>query len=155
MSGIFLLDASARTCKEDFCCCNLIGLYRSRENKGSIRWYTNTKAGKYFSCYLYLYLSGQVVYFHQTDYYCIILSHYLQLQLTVNRKKSASEFLFNQPVACYSFNKELRHRCFLVNFSRKPFLQTTLGLLLLYLFNISIISPNLISHGGFSSQFRH
>ena len=58
-----------------------------------------------------------------------------------------SEFDFNQPVAWYFFNQRLRHRCFLVNFaklSRTPFLQTTLGLLLLYLLNISVISPNLV-----------
>ena len=37
-----------------------------------------------------------------------------------------SESLFNQPVACYFFNKRLRHRCFLVDIaelSRALFLQ--------------------------------
>ena len=64
-----------------------------------------------------------------------------------SQETPVSEFHFNQPVACYFFNKRLRHRCFLVNFakmSRAPFLQTTLGLLLLYLLNISVISPNLV-----------
>ena len=68
--------------------------------------------------------------------------------------------LFNQPVACYFFNERLRHRYFLVNFaklSRIPFLQTTLGLLLLYLLNIFVISSNLvlISQRGFSNHLRH
>ena len=64
-----------------------------------------------------------------------------------SQETPVSEFHFNLPVACYFFNKRLRHRCFLVNFaklSRTPFLQTTLGLLLLYLLNISVISPNLV-----------
>ena len=64
-----------------------------------------------------------------------------------SQKTPVSEFHFNQPVACYSFNKRLRHGCFIVNFaklSRTPFLQTTLGLLLLYLLNIFITSPNLV-----------
>ena len=43
-----------------------------------IRWYSSTKADKCSSCYLFLSLSEQVVYFHETDY-CINLSHYLQL----------------------------------------------------------------------------
>ena len=58
------------------------------------------------------------------------------------RKIPASESLFNQSVACYFFNKRLQYRCLLVNFtklSRKPFLRNTLKLLLLYLWNISII----------------
>ena len=54
-----------------------------------------------------------------------------------SQETPVSVFHFNQPVACYFFNKRLRHRCFLVNFaklSRTPFSQTTLGLLLLYSF---------------------
>ena len=42
-----------------------------------IRWYSNKKADKYSSCYLFLPLSEHVVYFYEADYYCIILSHYL------------------------------------------------------------------------------
>ena len=45
---------------------------------------------------------------------------------TIQRKRTASESLFNQPVACYFFNKRLRHRRFLVDIakpSRTPFLQ--------------------------------
>ena len=64
-----------------------------------------------------------------------------------SQETPVSEFHFNQPVACYFFNKRHRHRCFLVKFaklSRTPFLQTTLVLLLLYLLNISVISPNLV-----------
>ena len=104
--------------------------------------------------------------------YYIILSHFLQLLTKVlkigvlsktfhdSQETPVSEFHFNQPVTCYFFNKRLRHRCFLMNFaklSRTPFLPTTLGLVLLYLLNISIISPNLllISESGFSHHLRH
>ena len=77
---------------------------------------------------------------------------------TVHRE--TPEFLFKQLLATYFFNKRLRHRCFLVNFaklSRAPFSQTVLGLLLLYLLNISVISQNfvLISQSGFSSLLTH
>ena len=64
-----------------------------------------------------------------------------------SQEAPVSEFHFNQPVTCYFFNKRLRHRFFYVNFvklSKTSFLQTTLGLLLLYLLNISVISPNLV-----------
>ena len=40
-----------------------------------------TKVDKYSSCYLFLSLSGQVVYFHKADYYCtiwVIIYSYLQ-----------------------------------------------------------------------------
>ena len=47
--------------------------------KRRVYWNSNTKVDKYSSYYLFLSLSGQVVYFHEIDYYCIILSHYLQL----------------------------------------------------------------------------
>ena len=40
--------------------------------------YSSTKANKYSSCYLFLSLSKQVVYFHETDY-CINLINVLQL----------------------------------------------------------------------------
>ena len=53
-----------------------------------IRWYGSTKANKYSSCYLFLSLSEQVVYFHETDY-CIILSHYLQLLAEVLQNRCA------------------------------------------------------------------
>ena len=45
-----------------------------------IHWYDKhrTESDKYPSCYLFLSLSEQVVYFHELDY-CIILSQYLQL----------------------------------------------------------------------------
>ena len=130
---------------------NLIGQYKSRENGERIYWYSNTKTDSYSSCYLFLSLSGQVIYFHETDSYCIILSHYLQLSaevlqnrcsqklFTIHRKPPVSKFLFNQLVAFQFFNKSLWHRCFLVNFvklSRIPVLQTILGILLLYLLKI-------------------
>ena len=50
--------------------------------------------------------------FHEADYYCIILSHYLHAVLqnrclkklcTIRRKTAVSETLFNQPVACHFF----------------------------------------------------
>ena len=78
---------------------------------------------------------------------------------TIRRKTLVLESHFNQPVSCYFSNKRLRHRSFLVNFaklSKTPFLQNTLGLLLLYLLNISAISQNLtlISESGFSNHLR-
>ena len=98
-----------------------------------IRWYSSTKADKYSSCYLFLSLSEQVVYFHETDY-CINLSHYLQLLVEVLQNRctqsrgnhTVSESLFNQPVVGYFFNKRLQHRRFLVDIaklSRAPLLQ--------------------------------
>ena len=45
-------------------------------------WYSNNKADNYSSCLL-LFLLEPVVYFHETDYYCIILGHYLQLVVGV------------------------------------------------------------------------
>ena len=66
---------------------SLIGQYRLRENEGHIRWYSKTKTDKYSSFYVLLSLSGQVVYFRETDYYCIILSHYLQVLAEVLQNK--------------------------------------------------------------------
>ena len=58
-----------------------------------IRWYSNTKADKYFSCYLVLPPSGQLVCFYKADYYCIILSHYLHAEVLQNRcLKSLAQF---------------------------------------------------------------
>ena len=59
-----------------------------------IRWYSSMKADKYFRCYLFLPLSEQVVYFHETDY-CIILSHYLQLLAEVLQNKCSEDTLHN------------------------------------------------------------
>ena len=99
--------------------------------------YSSTKADKYSNCYLFLSLSEQVVYFHETDY-CInwvIIYSYLQIFFkigvlktlyTIQRKITVSESLFNQPGACYFLNKRLRHRRFLVDIgklSSTPFLQ--------------------------------
>ena len=50
----------------------------------------------------------------------------LKTLYTTHRKTTVSESLFNQPVACYFFNKRLWHRCFLVDIaelSRALFLQ--------------------------------
>ena len=68
---------------------------------------------------------------------------YTSKHYTVHRKTPVSESLFDQLVACYFFSERLRHRRFLMNFaklSRTPFLQNTLRLLLLYLWNISVTS---------------
>ena len=59
-----------------------------------IRWYSSTKADRYSSCYLFLCLSEQVLYFHETDY-CIILSHYLQLLAKVLQNRCSSNTLYN------------------------------------------------------------
>ena len=109
-----------------------------------IRWY--------FSCYLFLPPSGQVVYFYKADYYCIILIRYLHAEVLQNKclKNFArftgkylrqSLFLISLYPATF-FNKRCQHSCFLVNFakmSRTPFLQNTLKLLFLYLWNIPVI----------------
>ena len=50
-----------------------------------------TKADKYSSCYLFLSLLGQKVYFHE-DYYCTILSHYLQLPAKVLQNSCLKNF---------------------------------------------------------------
>ena len=98
------------------------------DSLGHIPWYISTKVDKYFSCYLFLSLSEQVVYFHEAGY-CINLSHYLQLLAevgilkmlyTIQRKRTVSESLFNEPRACYFFNKRLRHRHFLAD-TEKPY----------------------------------
>ena len=79
---------------------------------------------------------------------------------TIHRKPTVSKSLFNQPAACYFFNKRLRHRRFIADsakLSRTPFLQITLGFLHLYLLKISVILPNLVLPGqsGISNQLRH
>ena len=118
-----------------------------------IRWYSSAEADKYSSCYLFLSLSEQVVYFHETDY-SIIYSHYLQLLqrfftigvletlYTIHRKTTVSEPLFNQPVDCYFFNKTPRHKRFLVDLakqSRISFLEEHIEtILILYLWNIYV-----------------
>ena len=52
-----------------------------------------TKGDKYSSCcYLFLALLGQVVYFHETDYYCTILSHYLKLLAKVLQNRCLQNF---------------------------------------------------------------
>ena len=105
-----------------------------------IPWYSSTKAYKYSSRYLFLCLSGQVVYFTEQIIVLIwvIIYSYLQnffkirvlkMLYTIQRKTTVSESLFNQPIACYFFNKRLRHRRFLVGIaklSRTPFLQEPL-----------------------------
>ena len=50
----------------------------------------------------------------------------LKTLYTIQRKTTVLESLFNQPVACYFFNKRFQHRRFLVDIaklSRTPFLQ--------------------------------
>ena len=100
-----------------------------------VRWYSSTKTDKYSGCYLFLSWSEQVVYFHETDIISFWVINYSYLQrffkiavlktlYTIHRKITVSESLFNQQVACYSFNKRLRR--FLVDIaklSRTPLLQ--------------------------------
>ena len=63
----------------------------------NIRWYSDTKAVKYFSCYFLLSLPEKVDYFYETNYYCVILSPYLQpLAKVLHRKTPLLESLFNQ-----------------------------------------------------------
>ena len=53
----------------------------------------------------------------------------LKMLYTIERKISVLEFLFNQPVASYFFNKRLQHSRFLVDIaklSRRLFLQEQL-----------------------------
>ena len=74
-----------------------------------------------------------------------------------------SESLFNQPGACYFFNKRLQHRPFLVyieKLSRTPFLQEHLetrnSVFMEHVCNYNIIKFNVISQGGFSTHLlRH
>ena len=104
---------------------------------GYIPWHSSMKADKYSSCYPFLSLSEQVVYFHEIDYCIVFVIIYSYLQrffkigllktlYTIHRKTTLSESLFNQPVTCYFFNKRLRHKRFLVDIaklSRTRFLQ--------------------------------
>ena len=89
MQVSFLFGATARKYSKIYSSItkdlNLIGQYRSKtksvgklDSFEHIRWYSSTKSDKCSSCYLSLFLSEQVVYFHETDY-CIIFGHYLQL----------------------------------------------------------------------------
>ena len=62
-----------------------------------IRWYRNTKADKYTSFYLFLPPSGQLVYFYEAEYYCIILIHYLHAEdLLAGKYLRRSLFLISQ-----------------------------------------------------------
>ena len=119
----------------------------------NIHWYNNTKTEKYLSCYLFLSLLEQVVYFPQIDHYSIIFIIYSYLQklskidVLKNFPKFTGKHLFRirfwSARSLLLFNMRLWHRYFLVNFtklSRTTFLQSTSGLLLLYLWNISVIS---------------
>ena len=88
----------------------------------------------------------------------LLLLYYFELLFTAICYQLHLEFLFNKPVACYFFDKRLPHRWFLVNLaklSKTPFLNTTLGLLLLCLLNISVLSQDLmlISQTDFSKPF--
>ena len=95
MQASFLLGALGRKCREN--------LWFDRKrfeiwlvNTGHVKtkgvgkldsfqhilWYNCMKPDKYSSCYHFLYLSEQVVYFHKSDYW-INLSHYLQLLVEV------------------------------------------------------------------------
>ena len=75
--------------------------------------------------------------------YCFesLFMNYLQKFYKIGVLKNFApllEALFNQPVDSYIINMRLRHGCSLANFaklSRTPFLQNTLRLLLLYLWN--------------------
>ena len=71
-----------------------------------------------------------------------------------SKKTTMSESLFNQPAVCYVFDKNLQYKRFLVNFVkllRTQFFQNSSGLLLLYLWKLSVISKTLmiISQSGF------
>ena len=158
---------------------NLIGHVKTKgigklDSIEHIPWYSYTKADKYSTCYLFLFLLQLVVHFHETDY-CINLSHCLQILVeffkigglksfyTIQRKTSVSEFLFNQLVACYFFNKRLKHKRFLVDFaklSRAPFLQEHLqtpdSVFMEHICDYNIIKFKVISQGGFSNHLlRH
>ena len=100
------------------------------------------------SCYLFLSLSGQLVYSHKSDYYCTILSHYLQLLAKVLQNRCLKNFaqiagkylcriLFLSAAACYFVNKTptgmLSWKFW--ELLRTPLLQSTLKLLFLWLWN--------------------
>ena len=101
MQASFLFGTSARKCREN--------LWFGRKrfeiwlvNAGHVKTkgvgkfdlyehiplYSSTKADNYSSCYLFLFLSEQVVYFHEADC-CINLSHYLQLLVEVLQNRSS------------------------------------------------------------------
>ena len=103
------------------------------------RWFIFTKQ-------IIIVLLWVIIYSYFQKFFKIgVLKNFLEF---TGKHLCRSFFLISQEqVACYFLNMRLWHRCFLVNFvklSRTPFLQTTLRLLLLYLLNISVISPNLL-----------
>ena len=102
-----------------------------------IRWHSSAKADKYSSCYLFLSLLEQVIFFTKQIIvlFWVIIYSYLQrffkigvfkTLYTFHRKTTVLEFLFDQPIACNVFDKRLQHRRFLVDIgklSRTPTLQ--------------------------------
>ena len=153
MQVSFLFGASARKCREK------LWLDRKKfeiwlVNTGHVKtkgidklalfehipWYSSTKADKYSSRYLFLSLSGrwfifteQIIVLIWVIIYSFLQSFFkirvLKMLYIIQRKTTVSEPLFNQPIACYFFNKRLRHRRFLVDIaklSRAPFLQEPL-----------------------------
>ena len=101
MQASFLLGASARKCRENLWFDRKrfeIWLVSTGHVKTKdvgkldlyehIPLYNSTKADNYSSCYLFLFLSEQVFYFHETDW-CINLSHYLQLLVEVLQNRSS------------------------------------------------------------------
>ena len=144
---VFLFGASACICSKN--------LYFARTkfeiwlvNKGhgkmmdncKICCYRTTKANKFSSCYLFLSLSEQVVYFHETDIivlFWVIIYRFWQKFFKIGVLKTFAKFTGKHMCATYYFlNNRLLHRCFVVNFakpSRTPFLSNTCGPLLLYI----------------------
>ena len=80
-------------------------------------------AGGLFSRNRLLYYFESLIYSYLHRFFKIGV---LKILYTIQRKTTVSESLFNQPVACYFFNKRLQNRRFLVDIaklSRTPFLQ--------------------------------
>ena len=123
-----------------------VGKLDSFEN---IPWKSSAKADKYSGCYLFLSLSEQVAYFQETDYcinWVIIYSFFqsffkigvLKTFYTIQRKTTVPEFLFNQLVTCYVFNKRNRNTLLWIlrNCQERHFYKNTLRPVILHLWNI-------------------
>ena len=111
-----------------------------------------TKADKYSSCFFSCPCWGRCPIFTKIIIvlFWVIIYSYLRMFFRIGVLKALHNLhentcvgvSFNQPAACFFFSKRLWPRCFLWNFkklSRTPFSQGTLNLLLLYLWNISVI----------------
>ena len=126
----------------------------------NIRWYSNTKAVKYFSCYLLVSLPEKVDYFYETNYYVLFWVHiYSHLQKFFTGKHLCwSLFLIRRWPATFVWRESDTDAFLWVCQTVKNAIFTEhLGLLLLCLRNISVVLKTLIliSQSGVSNHLKN